>query len=207
MEILGSLKARSLHSAALPRRASPRTDIRQTHELFPITASNSLYPHQISNKYNTTSTFSQNTTPYASSNSNFTYTTNQPKTAIMSSSSPPTLKKIQPLAFILNVQMTIKTANVPTFLAAIKPAYDAVLREPQCAFFNLGQRHPLNPLTGERNATEAEDETVISFSEGWNCTLEYFKEVQLKKEYYGPYQAVTVPLYTKPRELLYPFFS
>jgi hypothetical protein len=74
-------------------------------------------------------------------------------------SSPPTLKKIQPLAFILNVQMT-----------------------------------------GERNATEADDETVISFSEGWNCTLEYFKEVQLKKEYYGPYQAVTVPLYTKPRE-------
>ena len=116
------------------------------------------------------------------------------------SSSPPTLKKIQPLAFILNVQMTVKTADVPTFLAAIKPAYDAVLQEPQCAFFNLGQRLPINPLTGERNATEADDETVISFSEGWNCTLEYFKEVQLKKEYYGPYQAVTVPLYTKPRE-------
>lgn len=119
-------------------------------------------------------------------------------------SSPPTLKKIQPLAFILNVQMTVKTADVPAFLAAIKPAYDAVLQEPQCVFFNLGQRHPINPLTGQRNATEADDETVISFSEGWNCTLEYFKEVQLKKEYYAPYQAVTVPLYTKPREFSSP---
>ena len=68
---------------------------------------------------------------------------------LSSSSSQPTLKRIQPLAFILNVQMTVKTADVSTFLAAIKPAYDAVLREPQCAFFNLGQRHPLNPLTGE----------------------------------------------------------
>ena len=116
-------------------------------------------------------------------------------------SSPPNLKKIQPLAFILNVQMTVKTADVPTFLAAIKPAYDAVLQEPQCAFFNLGQRHPINPLTGERNATEADDETVISFSEGWNCTLKWYREVQFKKEYYGPHMKAVEPMWTKPRKL------
>jgi len=121
--------------------------------------------------------------------------------------SSPTLKKVQPLAFILNVQMTIKTSDAEAFLAAIKPAYDAVLQEPQCAFFNLGQRHPINPLTGERNATEAEDETVISFSEGWNCTLEYFQQVQLQKEYYVAYRSVTTPMYTKPRELIVSFIS
>lgn len=118
--------------------------------------------------------------------------------------SSPTLKQIRPLAFILNVQMTIRTSDAEAFLAAIKPAYDAVLKEPECAFFNLGQRHPLNPLTGEPSTGEGE--TVISFSEGWNCTLEWFREVQLKKEYYGPYQAATQPMYTKPRKFLLAFF-
>lgn len=117
------------------------------------------------------------------------------------------LKKLQPLAFILNVQMTIKASDAAAFLAAIKPAYDAVLQEPECAFFNLGQRHPLNPLTGERNESEAEDEVVISFSEGWNCSLEHFRNVQLKREYYGPYQRVTQPMYTKPRKLNILFLS
>jgi hypothetical protein len=112
----------------------------------------------------------------------------------------PNLKHVQPLAFILNVRMVVKTSDVPGFLAAIKPAYDAVLKEPECAFFNLGQKHPLNPLTGERDSEVGEDESMISFSEGWNCTLDYFRDVQLKKEYYGPYQAVTVGMWTKPRE-------
>lgn len=112
----------------------------------------------------------------------------------------PTLKQIRPLAFILNVQMTIRTSDAEAFLAAMKPAYDAVLQEPECAFFNLGQRHPLNPLTGEPSTGEGE--TVISFSEGWNCTLDHFRDVQLKKEYYGPYQAATQPMYTKPRKCL-----
>jgi hypothetical protein len=115
----------------------------------------------------------------------------------------PSLKNVQPLAFILNVRMTVKTSDVPGFLAAIKPAYDAVLQEPQCAFFNLGQKHPLNPLTGERDSEVGEDESMISFSEGWNCTLEYFRDVQLKKEYYGPYQAVTMAMWTKPREFFF----
>lgn len=76
-------------------------------------------------------------------------------------STPAPLKHLRPLAFILNVQMTIKSTDVPGFLAAIKPAYDAVLQEEQCAFFNLGQKHPINPLTGERVTSEAEDETVF----------------------------------------------
>jgi hypothetical protein len=120
--------------------------------------------------------------------------------------SPPSLKHVSPLAFILNVRMTVKTTSVAAFLAAMKPAYDAVLQEPQCAFFNLGLRHPINPLTGERNTTEAEDETVISFSEGWNCSLEWLKEVQLAKEYYVPYRAVTEKLLVKPRELIAALF-
>lgn len=109
----------------------------------------------------------------------------------------PTLKQVRPLAFILNVQMTIRPSDAEAFLAAIKPAYDAVLQEPECAFFNLGRRDPIHPLSGE---PLNEDECVISFSEGWNCSLEWFREVQLKKEYYGPYMAVTQGMWVKPRE-------
>lgn len=124
---------------------------------------------------------------------------------------PPTpqTKHLRPLAFILNVRMTLHPSSLPTFLAAIKPAYEAVLLEPECVFFNLGVREEVDLLgaSEETSGEKKEDEEakcVVSFSEGWNCTLDWFRDVQLKRDYYGPYRAVTVPLLLEPREYFLP---
>lgn len=114
--------------------------------------------------------------------------------------SPAHLKQIRPLAFILNVRMTILAIDLSAFLAAIKPPYDAVIRESECVFFNLGVVEPFDPLTGGKLADDGKGEVVVSFSEGWNCSLEWFSNVQLKKEYYDEYRSITVPMYRKPRE-------
>lgn len=114
--------------------------------------------------------------------------------------SPAPLKQIRPLAFILNVRMTILATDLSAFLTAIKPPYDAVIREPECAFFNLGVVEPFDPLTGGKSGDGGNGEVVVSFSEGWNCSLEWFSNVQLKKEYYNEYREITVPMYRKPRK-------
>ena len=113
---------------------------------------------------------------------------------------PPLTKEIIPLQFIINATMTVKASDASDFLQITQETNDRALAEPECIFFNFGRREPINDLTFEPLEGGDGDEVVFWWSEGWNCTLEYFKEVQLKKEYYGPYQAVTVPLYTKPRE-------
>ncbi|KAM0718817.1 hypothetical protein Q7P37_005889 [Cladosporium fusiforme] len=111
---------------------------------------------------------------------------------------PTPTKHLRPLAFILNVRMTIHPSSLPAFLAGMKPAYDAVLLEPECVFFNLGVCEDVD-LLGTGDKDDKKDETcTVSFSEGWNCTLDWFQNVQLKRDYYKPYQEATVKLYTKP---------
>ena len=46
---------------------------------------------------------------------------------------------------------------------------------------------------------------MITFSEGWNCTLEWYKEVQFRKEYYGPHMKVAGGMWTKSREYRFIF--
>jgi quinol monooxygenase YgiN len=114
--------------------------------------------------------------------------------------SPPTIKKIAPLNFILNAQFTIKKSDAPAFLAATKLVYDACLREPECLFYHVGRLDAIQPTWLTELPEEESEECVITFSEGWNCTLQWYKEVQFRKEYYGPHMKVAGVMWTKPRK-------
>jgi hypothetical protein len=119
----------------------------------------------------------------------------------------PTIKKISPLTFILNAQFTLRNRDAPAFLAATKLVHGACLREPECLFYHVGRLDSIQPTwltelpegTGEDSG---DAECVITFSEGWNCTLEWYKEVQFRKEYYGPHMEVAKRVWTKPRKFV-----
>lgn len=63
----------------------------------------------------------------------------------------------------LHVTYYIEPSKVDDFLAALKPAYDGVIAEPECIFFEVYQS-PDNP-------------GVFKFVENWNCTTEWFMNV------------------------------
>ena len=94
-------------------------------------------------------------------------------------------------------------ADIPAFLAATKLVYDACLQEPECLFYHVGRLDSIQPtwLTELPEGSDEDEECVITFSEGWNCTLEWYKEVQFRKDYYGPHMEVAKRVWTKPREL------
>ena len=137
-----------------------------------------------------------------------TNTTNTPATTATATTmtsptpTPPTIKKIAPLSFILNAQFTIRKRDAPAFLAATKLVYDACLQEPECLFYHVGRLDSIQPtwLTELPEGSDEDEECVITFSEGWNCTLEWYKEVQFRKDYYGPHMEVAKRVWTKPRE-------
>jgi hypothetical protein len=58
-----------------------------------------------------------------------------------------------------------KPENVDAFLEALKPAYDAVIAEPENVFFQVFQ-NPQNP--GE-----------FKFIENWNGSVEWFMSVRI----------------------------
>ncbi|KAE8420995.1 hypothetical protein BDV36DRAFT_292670 [Aspergillus pseudocaelatus] len=84
----------------------------------------------------------------------------------------------------LSLQVTIhlNPEDLPKFWIAMKPAYEAVIAEPECTFFELYQE-PDSPGT------------ISSASKEWLIG------VQLKRPYYHDYLAVTEPLFVKPREV------
>jgi len=63
----------------------------------------------------------------------------------------------------LHVRITIAPENVPAFLEALKPAYDAVIAEPECTLFEVCQS-PSEP-------------GVFKFVENWNATKEWMMTV------------------------------
>jgi quinol monooxygenase YgiN len=66
-------------------------------------------------------------------------------------------------SFSAHVTLTIAPANIPAFLAALKPAYDAVIAEPENVFFQILQ-HPQKP-------------GVFRFIETWDMSVEKFMTV------------------------------
>ncbi|KAF2033167.1 hypothetical protein EK21DRAFT_109301 [Setomelanomma holmii] len=90
-------------------------------------------------------------------------------------------------SFSAHVKITVAPASVPAFLEALKSAYDAVVAEPECASFQVLQ-HPQEP-------------GVFKFIESWNMSVEEFMTVQVHKDYYKPYLAITEPMWIKPREI------
>ncbi|KAJ5786753.1 uncharacterized protein N7503_011965 [Penicillium pulvis] len=106
-------------------------------------------------------------------------------------------------SFSLHVKIYIDPSNVEKFLEHFKPVYDAVVKEPECRFFELHQ-DPANPGT----LTWVENWHVLSSSfQGnhannisRNTTTQWFMENQMTKAYYEPYLAATEPMFVKPRE-------
>jgi hypothetical protein len=68
-------------------------------------------------------------------------------------------------SFSLHVKIVVAPENVNAFLEALKPAYDAVIAEPENVFFQVFQ-NPQNP--GE-----------FKFIENWNGSLEWFMSVRV----------------------------
>ncbi|KAL4876535.1 hypothetical protein BJY04DRAFT_199852 [Aspergillus karnatakaensis] len=91
-----------------------------------------------------------------------------------------------PRGFALHVSIFIAPENVPKFFEAFEPAYKKVAAEPECTLFEVYQ-DPNSP--GE-----------LSWVEHWTESLEWFMEVQVNRDYYAPYLAVTEPMFLKPRE-------
>jgi quinol monooxygenase YgiN len=63
----------------------------------------------------------------------------------------------------LHVSITVAPENVAAFFEALRPAYEGVIAEPECTFFQVFQ----NP----------EEPGVIKFVEDWNVTKEWFMTV------------------------------
>ncbi|PYH43911.1 putative quinol monooxygenase [Aspergillus saccharolyticus JOP 1030-1] len=92
-----------------------------------------------------------------------------------------------PESLSLQVTIHLNPEDLPTFWTAFQPAYEAVIAEPECTFFELYQA-PDSPGT-------------VSWVENWSASKEWLIGVQMAKPYYRDYLAVTEPLFVKPREV------
>jgi quinol monooxygenase YgiN len=86
---------------------------------------------------------------------------------------------------ILSVKVWIPEEKIPAFFELFKPAYQAVIAEPENRFF-IVSRNPQEP-------------TCLSWIEGWAKPLQWLLDVQLKKPYYEPYLSETEKWFLKDR--------
>ncbi|KAF1954591.1 hypothetical protein CC80DRAFT_493718 [Byssothecium circinans] len=89
-------------------------------------------------------------------------------------------------SFSLHVTYYINPAKADDFLAALRPAYEGVIAEPECIFFEV--------------YTSRNEPGTFKLVENWNATEEWMMNVQLKKDYYKPYLAAIESMQVKPRE-------
>jgi hypothetical protein len=64
----------------------------------------------------------------------------------------------------LHVKITVAPENVEKFLEALKPAYDAVVAEPECTFFQVLHNQ--------------DEPGVFKFVENWDADLEWIMNVR-----------------------------
>jgi len=91
----------------------------------------------------------------------------------------------------LTLHVTIKVAphNVQNFLDALRPCWECCIQEPENLFFDV-YHSPSEP-------------GVFRFVEVWSKDREWFVEHQITKSYYGPYIALTQPMWLEPREIAF----
>jgi quinol monooxygenase YgiN len=89
----------------------------------------------------------------------------------------------------LTLHVTIRVApeNIKPFLEALRPCWQGVVNEPECVFFDVFH-DSANPGT-------------FRFVECWTKDEKWFREVQLKRSYYEPYNTITAQMWLVPREL------
>ncbi|KAL4955929.1 hypothetical protein BDW69DRAFT_182106 [Aspergillus filifer] len=86
----------------------------------------------------------------------------------------------------IQMTVTLKPEDVPTFWDAFKPVFEHVTAEQECTFFEV---------------YKSEDPGVISWTENWSKSKEWIIDVQIKKPYYDDYRKITTPLLLKPVEV------
>ncbi|KAL6250316.1 hypothetical protein RBB50_002617 [Rhinocladiella similis] len=90
---------------------------------------------------------------------------------------------------VLSVKVYISPAEEARFWQLFKPAYDAVIAEPDCRFFVVSKPTP----------QPEENVTCLSWVEGWSKPAQWLQDVQLHKPYYEPYLSESEKMYLKPR--------
>ncbi|ETN46615.1 uncharacterized protein HMPREF1541_00801 [Cyphellophora europaea CBS 101466] len=93
---------------------------------------------------------------------------------------------IEGVKTILNVKIFIAPERVEEFYRHFRPAFEAVMAEPQCRYFVVSE-DPQNPGT-------------LSWTEGWTEDVQWLMQNQLTKPYYKPYLEATEPMFLKERE-------
>ena len=68
-------------------------------------------------------------------------------------------------SYSLHVKITVAPENVPAFIEALKPAWDAVTSEPECIFFEVYQ------MDGEPG--------TFKFVENWNASKDWMVNVSV----------------------------
>jgi hypothetical protein len=74
-----------------------------------------------------------------------------------------TTTKLPEVVFILQVKVFFDPKGRDTFLEALKPCYEAVLREEECAYFIVGE--------------SVDEPGVFRWTEGWRKGVEWFMGV------------------------------
>lgn len=96
-------------------------------------------------------------------------------------------ESLNPIHTTLVVTIQISPSDIPAFLTALRPCWQACAREPECIYFDV-HHSPSEPGT-------------FRFVEVWTKDEKWFNDHQLTKSYYEPYVKVTEPMWIQPRKL------
>ncbi|KAK0200798.1 hypothetical protein DFS33DRAFT_1265889 [Desarmillaria ectypa] len=91
---------------------------------------------------------------------------------------------------VLDITLFINSSDLDVFWSHFEPLHKKCCAEPECKLFEVAISHD-----------KSAGETTIKLFEIWAYSVEQFLETQVKKPYYEPYNAATILLYSKPREL------
>jgi quinol monooxygenase YgiN len=94
---------------------------------------------------------------------------------------------LNPTQTTLIVTIRISPPDIPAFLDALRPCWQACAKEPELIYFDVFHS-PSEP-------------GKFRFVEVWTKDEKWFNEHQLTKSYYGPYTEVTEPMWIQPREM------
>lgn len=67
------------------------------------------------------------------------------------------------IQLILTVKIYLAPENVESFFSHLQPAFDAVMQEPECRYFVIGE--------------DVQNPGVITWTEGWTESVEWFMTV------------------------------
>lgn len=86
----------------------------------------------------------------------------------------------------LHVTIYIDPKNVEPFMIALRSVRSCLIEEPECLLFDVF-------CSDSRPG-------IIRLVEVWAGDREWFENIQLKKEYYGPFMTITKPMWLQPME-------